>query len=223
MIKAIACNTAEDLGNAGPDYSYGFGLINARRGVEAIEGNRYFINSISNGANTIHNISIPANTRRVKIMLYWVDRAASTNAGNALVNDLDLTVAEPSATIHRPLILNAAVANVNNVAAEGVDHLNNIEQVTIENPAAGTYSININGFNIPSGPQEYVVSYEIIQSSVTVEYPYGGETLVPGEQEYIRWNAYGNEANNFTIEYSTDNGSSWTTIDNNVAFHQQAL
>lgn len=217
LIKAIACNTAEDLGNPGPDYSYGFGLINARRGVEAIENNRYIISSVANGANSINNINIPANTRRVKIMLYWADPAAAINASTTLVNDLDLVVIEPSFVIHRPLTLSTVAANVNNAATETADHVNNIEQVTIENPAAGTYSVNVNGFNIPSGPQEYIITYEIIQSGVTVEYPYGGEKLVPGESEIIRWNAYGgNEANNFTIEYSTDNGSNWTTINNNV-------
>ncbi|MBL0356141.1 MAG: hypothetical protein IPP72_04310 [Chitinophagaceae bacterium] len=39
---------------------------------------------------------------------------------------------------------------------------------------------------------------------------------MPGEAETIRWNAYGNESNNFTIEYSTNNGGNWTLIDNNV-------
>jgi hypothetical protein len=73
--------------------------------------------------------------------------------------------------------------------------------------------MNVNGFAVPFGPQEYIINYEIIQPSVTVEYPFGGEKLVPGETENIRWSAYGNEANNFTIEYSGDNGSSWVTID----------
>jgi Subtilase family len=216
LIKAIACNTAEDLGNAGPDYSYGFGLINARRGVESIDSNRYFINSIPNAVTGTHNITIPANTRRVKIMLYWADPAAVTSAGAALVNDLDLVVLEPSFTLHRPLVLNTAAASVNNLAAEGADHLNNIEQVTIENPAAGVYTASVNGISIPSGPQEYIITYEIVRSGVTVEYPYGGEKLVPGESEIIRWNAYGNEANTFTIDYSVDNGANWVTVNNNV-------
>ena len=216
LIKALACNTAEDLGNPGPDFTYGFGMLNTRRGVEAIDSNRYFISSMANGGSNTHNITIPANTRRVKIMLYWADVAAASNASIALVNDLDMVVIEPSFTLHRPLILNTTPANVNNNATEAPDHLNNIEQVVIDNPAAGVYSASINGYNIPFGPQEYVVTYEIIKNGVTVEYPYGGETWVPGETENIRWNAYGNEANNFTIEYSDNNGGSWTTIDNNV-------
>ncbi len=217
LIKALACNTAEDLGNSGPDFTYGFGMLNTRRGVDAIDSSRYFINSITEAGNATHNITIPPNTRRVKIMLYWADVAAASSAGMALVNDLDMVVIEPSLTLHRPLVLNTTPANVNNIATEAPDHLNNIEQVVIENPAAGIYAANITGYNIPFGPQEYVVAYEIIKNGVTVEYPFGGETWVPGETENIRWNAYGNESNTFTIEYSPNSGGSWTTIDNNVA------
>ena len=217
LMKALVCNTAEDLGNAGPDYTFGFGMLNARRAVEAIENNRYITSSITNNNITNHTISIPANTKKLKIMLYWADSAAAVNAATALVNDLDLIVVEPTATVHRPLILNAAPANVNNVAIEGQDHTNNIEQVVIDNPPAGIYTINIYGYAIPFSSQDYVISYEIVQAGVTVEYPFGGETLVPGETETIRWNAAGDDANTFTIEYSTDKGSNWSLINNSVA------
>lgn len=217
LMKAIACNTAEDLGNAGPDYTFGFGMMNARRAVEAIDSNRYFAGTIANGANATHNITVPANTRRLKVMLYWNDAAAASNASTALVNDIDMVLIEPSLTLHRPFILNSTPASVNNIATEAPDHLNNVEQAIVENPAPGIYSAALNGYNIPSGTQDYVVTYEILKNGVTVEYPYGGETWVPGETEVIRWSAYGSETNSFTIEYSVNNGSSWTLIDNNVA------
>jgi hypothetical protein len=216
LMKALVCNTAADLGNTGPDYTFGFGMLHAARAAEALEGNRYFINTVGNGGNTAQIISVPANTRRIKVMLCWTDNAASQNAATALVNDLDLSVAEPAAIFHRPLILNPAPQNVNDVAKEGTDHFNNIEQVVIENPAAGNYTINVAGFSVPFGPQQYVISYEIIQPSVTVDYPSGGETLVPGETENIRWTADGNEGNTFTLDYSTDNGVTWATINNSV-------
>jgi hypothetical protein len=217
LIKNLLCNTAEDLGNAGPDFTFGFGMLNARRAVAAMENNQYFINSISNGNNNAQSISIPANTKRLKIMLYWADSAAAISAGNTLVNDLDVTVLTPSSVLHRPLTLNSTPANVNSLAAEATDHINNIEQVTIENPAAGNYTVNVTGFNIPFGPQEYIISYEILAPAITVEYPFGGETLVPGETEVIRWNAYDDNTNTFTLEYSTNNGSNWTIINNAVS------
>lgn len=216
LMKALACNTAEDIGNAGPDYTFGFGIMNTRRAIEAIDSNRYVISSISNNGNNNHNITLPAGARRLKIMLYWADRAAAPNAASALVNNLDLRVVTPSTAVRQPLILNADPAHITDLAAEGTDNTNNAEQVTIENPAAGNYTINVNGTAVPFGPQEYIITYEIVQPSVTVEYPFGGETFVPGETENIRWVAYGNDANSFTIEYSINNGSSWLPIDNNV-------
>ena len=217
LIKAVVCNTAEDLGNTGPDYTFGFGMLNARKAVQAIESNHYFTSAIDNGNNKVQTITIPANTKRLKVMLYWTDMPAAPNAATVLVNDLDLTVKEPSSLLHRPLVLNPAPAKVNDVATEGVDHLNNIEQVVIENPAPGNYTINVSGFSVPFGSQDYVIGYEIIKPSITVEYPYGGETCVPGETENIRWSADGNDASTYTIDYSINNGISWTLINNNVA------
>ncbi|HMO63570.1 MAG TPA: S8 family serine peptidase [Ferruginibacter sp.] len=222
LIKAIACNTAEDLGTTGPDYTFGFGMLNARRAVEAIENNRYFISTIANSGSNNHIINVPAGAQQLKVMLYWAEPAAATNAANTLVNDLDIRIITPSAALRRPLVLNPDPAHVTDMAAEGTDRTNNIEQVVITNPETGNHTININGFNIPVGTQEYIVTYEIIMPSVQLEYPAGGETLVPGQPEVIRWSAYGSEANPFTLEYSADNGSTWTLIDNSVAANSRS-
>jgi hypothetical protein len=216
LMKAIICNTAEDFGNPGPDYAFGFGMLNVRRAIEAIDSNRYTVNSITNGGNSASTIHVPANAKRLKVMLYWADPAGAVGAAKALVNDLDLTVTTPSSVVHLPLILNPAPANVNDNAVEGADHLNNIEQVTVDNPSAGTYNINVKGFAVPFGPQPYALTYEIIDSLVSVEYPFGGETLEPGATENIRWSGYGSDSNTYTIQYSLNNGGSWTNIATNV-------
>lgn len=212
LIKTVLCNSAEDLGNPGPDYTYGFGSLNARRAVDAIDNNRYII---SNATPMVNNITVPAAVRRLKVMLYWADTAAAPNAASTLINDLDLTVTAPGPVTHQPLLLDATAANVNNNAAEGADHVNNIEQVVIDNPVAGNYSINVNAFLLPYAPQQYAVTWQMDMNGVTVEYPYGGEKLVPGETEVIRWNAYGDESNTFSLQYF--DGTSWNLIDNNVA------
>ncbi|GIS08616.1 MAG: hypothetical protein CM15mP112_07280 [Flavobacteriales bacterium] len=48
-----------------------------------------------------------------------------------------------------------------------------MEQVTITNPSSGNYTIYINGNSIPFGPQEYFISYELIDSEVELTYPIG--------------------------------------------------
>ncbi len=212
LIKALLCNAAEDLGNPGPDYTFGFGSLNARRAAEAIENNRYFISSTTPSVNTI---AVPAGVRRLKVMLYWADPAAAPNAASTLINDLDLTVTAPVVPFtHLPLILDATAANVNVNAAEAVDRINNIEQVVIDNPVAGNYDLNVTAFAVPQGPQEYILTYQMDMNGITVEYPFGGETWVPGQTEFIRWTAYGDETNTFTLEYF--DGTSWILIDNNV-------
>jgi Subtilase family/Secretion system C-terminal sorting domain len=216
LIKAVLCNTAEDLGNPGPDFIYGFGNLNARRAAETIENNRFYLSTATPSANTI---TVPAGVRRLKVMLYWNDTAAAPNSASQLINDFDLTVVEPGNITHQPLILDPSPANVNNNAVEGVDRRNNIEQVVIDNPVAGNYDIHVNAFVLPYGPQEYVITYQIDMNGVTIEYPFGEEKIVPGQSETIRWNAYGDETNTFTLEYF--DGSSWNLIDNNVAANLQ--
>ncbi len=218
LLKALMCNNAEDLGNPGPDYTFGFGMLNARKAVEAMEANQFII---SNTTPSVTPISIPSGVRRLKVMLYWPDPAALPNAASTLVNDLDLTVTDALSNTYLPLVLDPL--NVTATATSGVDHRNNIEQAVINNPAAGNYSLQVNAFSVPQGPQEYILTYALEMNGVTVEYPFGGEKLVPGESEVIRWTAYGDESNTFTVEYSTDNGSSWTLIANNVAASARSL
>ncbi|MFK7809418.1 MAG: S8 family serine peptidase, partial [Saprospiraceae bacterium] len=217
LMKAIACNTADDLGNAGPDYTYGFGLINARRAVETIIEGRHFTNNISNGGSTSHNITVPANTKQVKVMLYWHDKEAEPNPAKALINDLDLVLSNSSGTDYLPWVLNHDPAQVANLATRSIDTLNNIEQVTIDNPAAGSYTISVAGTEVPSGPQEYYVVYEFVTDDVVLTNPMGGEQLSFSDVVAIQWDAETNNTSTFSVEYSTDGGSSWNTIDANVA------
>ena len=213
LVKAVLLNTANDLGNVGPDFKYGWGHVNALRAAMLIEDGRHLDDNISQGESNTHAINIPAGTQQVRFMLYWNDPAASVGSSPSLVNDLDLTVTDPSTNTLLPWVLDETpnAVTLDLPAVNGDDHLNNVEQVLINNPDAGSYDINISGFDVPFGPQHYFVVYEIISNEITVTYPLGGESFVPGETEVIHWDAY-NASGNFDIEYSNDNGSSWNLI-----------
>ncbi|MGJ8661857.1 MAG: S8 family serine peptidase, partial [Bacteroidota bacterium] len=213
LIKAALLNTANDYGNVGPDYKYGWGIVNGLRAAKLIEDNRYLSSTIANGATNNHSITVPSGTKQVRFMVYWSDPAATPGVTTCLVNDLDLTVTTTSSATLLPWILDPTptAAALNTPATNGADHLNNMEQVLINSPAAGTYTININGFNVPMGPQEYFIVYEIIEEKVTVTYPNMGESFVPGETESIHWDAI-NTTGSFVLEYSTNNGTSWNNI-----------
>lgn len=212
LMKALVCNGATDKGLPGPDYSYGFGFMNLERSVTMLEGHKYFISTITNGATKTHTITVPANTAQLKVMLYWHDPASGFITGHDLVNDLDLKVINPAAVTTFPKILNPSAAGVTTAAVEGPDHINNIEQVVIDNPAAGTYSIKVQGAVAQNPSQEYFVVYDAVPTDLRLVFPSAGTVLTPGEQTYIAWDSYGGAANTFSLQYSTDNGTNWNPI-----------
>ena len=140
-------------------------------------------------------------------MCYWNDYEGSSISGRSLVNNLDMTISNPNQAITYPWVLNASPNNIalTQPALEGYDKLNNVEQIVINNPIAGNYTIDIKGALVPEGPQEFFVVYEMIADDLTITYPCGGEKFAPSETERIHWDAFGDEGN-FVIDYSINNG-----------------
>ena len=218
LIKSAMLNTADDKGNTGPDFRYGWGRVNVRKALALLEDNRYLDATISQGGNNTHTLNVPAGVKQLKVMVYWADYEGATNASVALVNNLDLVLEDNGGTTYMPYVLdhtpNAALLNT--PATTGVDALNNMEQVALDNPVAGSYTVKVSGTTIPQGPQKYYVLYEYVMDDITLTYPIGGEGLVPNEVEIIRWDGY-DDSGSYLIEYTTDNGVSWNTITNSLA------
>lgn len=213
LIKNAACNAAQDLGNPGPDYRFGFGRINALNAVRILEDNRYLLGpALSTGGISNTTITVPANAARLRVMLTWNDPAAAANANPALVNNLDLTVIN-GATTTLPWILDKNNPSFN--ATQAVDNVSNIEQVTIDNPPAGTYTLRVTGTAIPTGPQTFALTWIVDQPYIEVIYPNGPESFNPGSSEIITWDNAGVTGNQ-TVEYSLNNGGSWTVINSAV-------
>ena len=218
LMKALVCNGAADKGNAGPDYSYGFGWMNLQRSLGMLEKAQYFKGTVADGGLQTHTITVPQHAAALKIMLYWHDPAASLISSRALVHNLDLEVTSGTLATQLPQVLNATPAAIQFPSQNGEDKLNNIEQVSINQPAAGTYTIQVKGSLVgQSEGQEYFVVYDIIEEGFNLTYPVGGEALVPGEKVTVQWDANGNVSNSFQLHYSTDEGATWTEIGTNIS------
>lgn len=213
LLKVSAYNTANDLGNIGPDYKFGWGHINTWRALRLLEQNQWLEGNVDQSGDIGHTLQIPSGVKEAKIMIYWAEPPSAENAAKTLINDLDLVVNASSGTAYLPWKLNPTPNPVilDTPAGKGRDSLNNVEQVLIENPVAGIYTIHVKGTEVPMGPQHYYIVWEFIKDEIKVTYPAGGEGFVPGEVERIHWDASGNTGT-FTLRYSTDGGNSFLPL-----------
>jgi hypothetical protein len=192
-----------------------------------VENSHYFNSTVANTLFNTHTITVPANTAQLKVLLYWHDPPAALFASKTLVNDLDLEVTTPAPATVLPMILDTTAANVNTAATMGADHINNIEQVVINNPAAGSYSLKVTGTSVTQNPsQEYFLAYDMIPESLVLTNPVGEEGWAPSgilyfsaapgdtlvlDTMYIQWDDYSLPTiNTFTLEFF--DGAAWSTL-----------
>ncbi len=217
LMKAIICNTAEDLGNYGPDYEYGFGLANLVNAVACIEDENYFVDEIYNGEEIVNEINVPSGLSELKIMNYWHDHESEAYPTIALINNLDLVVEDPNGQKFYPLVLNSDPNKVDDPAKQGIDNLNNIEQVTIKNPIPGVYKLFVKGKSVPFGGQRFNLVYDFLEDDLQLVYPVGKECFTPGQEYPISWVDYGSTNNSYNVDFSIDGGQTWHPIAEKVS------
>ncbi|MCF2503627.1 S8 family serine peptidase [Dyadobacter sp. CY107] len=218
LMKALIINGATDKGNEGPDYKYGFGWMDLSRSLKMLDDKNYVSGAVGHQQTSTHGIQVPAGTAQLKVMLYYNDPAAAVLSKQNLVNDLDLKVINPSSNTILPRLLDPTPSNVNAVAVTGEDHINNVEQVTINNPSAGAYMISVKGHAVPQNPtQEYFVVYDFVPAETAITYPIGNERLKDGDGIIVSWNAATDAQSTYTVQYSLNDGGSWTNIALNLA------
>ncbi len=151
--KAILIHTATDRGNLGPDYQWGYGLVNIRRAVDLITARGFYQRSLSQGDIDYYIFAVPTGTLTATVTIAWDDIEATFNATPTLINNLDLELVSPSGVITRPWVLNPL--NPSAPATRGVDNRNNQEQVQVFNPEPGTWIARVRGTTVPLGAQDY--------------------------------------------------------------------
>lgn len=150
-LKALAIHTADECGGAnGPDYAYGWGLMNTERAAQVISqdstnGNTITENVLNAGGSSTLSI-LSDGTQPIRVTICWTDPAANPApwaldpSTPLLVNDLDVRVSN-GATTFTPWILNPASPAA--AATTGDNFRDNVEQIYIPAPTAGTYTITV--------------------------------------------------------------------------------
>lgn len=197
VVKAVILNTANDLDKKGIDFKTGFGVINPARANRSITQQNIITGSMpsGNGGLATYNINIPAGQREARIMLYWHDYQGTVGAIKALVNNLDIEVIDPLGNTILPWVLKPTPAAVYDLPTQQVDTLNNVEQVRIDNPMAGSYTIRVKGTLVPQGPQAFVVTHDVLPYHIEITSPVANFRTGRGKSIYFTWNL----ANNQTV------------------------
>lgn len=215
LVKAILINTADDAGPKGIDFSTGYGSLNVFKALTAVQQGKFFSGTIREGSIKSFSITVPSNAKELKITLSWTDPAALANANTALINDLDMTLTHAGGQQWLPWILSSFPHkdSLGSLAIRKRDHLNNIEQISIENPEAGNYEINIAGFHV-SGDQAFHIVWQYEEKDLfSWDFPVAIDNLVPLENNLLRWQ------NSFTASGTLQwkgEGPEWYTIQANV-------
>jgi len=216
-LKSIVCNTADDLGNVGPDYAFGFGRINAVSAMKVLEEKTYKVDSVTQGNSLTDTVYVKPGTARFQVMLVWDDMYAAAGASPSLINDLDLEVQDSAGNIHLPWTLNPACHTCFPIRKR--DSLNNAEQFYFDNPKSGKWVIRVKGKAISTTNEVYTITHSQIGNYIRVSYPNGNETMVPPTStapQTIAWDAFGANGT-YTIEYSADSGVNWNNITTGLA------
>lgn len=155
-LKGLLIHTADDRGNAGPDYKYGWGLINVKAAADLLTDHqaypakqRLMENQITTTVTTRTVSFIWDAVSPITATLCWTDPAGvSTTTSDSrtarLVNNLNLKIIAPGGAAYLPFVMpfvgTWTQASMDLPATTGTNVTDNVEQVRLASPpAAGVY------------------------------------------------------------------------------------
>ena len=172
-IKALIIHTADDLGNPGPDYKFGWGLMNAKAAADQIADHYDFpdankiVEGLLDDINTVETYTFEWDgSSPIRATLCWTDPPAGAvieldDRSPKLINDLDLRIIDPNGSMtYYPFTLDLYNPAVD--ADTGDNVRDNVEQVLIYSPnVPGTYTLEVSYKDTLTNNEQY---YSLILS-----------------------------------------------------------
>ena len=164
LVKATLINSAADLldeNNDGifdnalpiPNMHEGWGRVDL---ANATDGSHQFddeTSPLATGTNATFNFPMPTPGLPFRVTVVWTDYPSTAASAVNLVNDLDLTVTAPDGTTYLGNVFSGGWST----AGGSADRVNNVENVYVFAAAAGTWTVTVNGYNVPNGPQRFAL------------------------------------------------------------------
>ena len=163
LTKATLINSAVDMldeNNDGvndnfypiPNVHEGWGRVDL---AAAVDGTADYVDEatgLTTGATSSYNVTSDG-TGNLKVTLVWSDYPSTETAASNLVNDLDLVVTDPNGTVYRGNVFSGGWSQ----SGGSADRVNNVENVYVDSAIAGTWTVEVSGYNVPFGPQPFAL------------------------------------------------------------------
>jgi len=143
-----------------------------------------------------------------EITLSWNKSADNETSTNALTYNLRIGTTSGNFDILSPM----SDQNTGYRKIPILGNTNHDTSWTVTNLAEGTYYWSVQAIDNSFAGSNFAVeqNFTIVNATLTVGYPNGGEVWFVGETEDILWTSQ--NVDSVRIELSTDGGTSWTTI-----------
>ncbi|MBN1641790.1 MAG: S8 family serine peptidase [Anaerolineae bacterium] len=182
----------------GPDFSTGYGVVHARRAVEAAAHVDLVLGSVADGADVLeYTFEVVEGREEIRFTLVWSDPDGDPALDETvvqLVNDLDVALIDPIGAWHYPWVLDPLPASADHddgsldpigvadvePAYRGMDHRNNVEQVALwksEMPEwaawEGTWTLRVSASSVENStmPQAFALAGEWREIALEDVYP----------------------------------------------------
>ena len=171
-VKAVFVESADDLGDPGPEYDFGYGRIDVVSAIDLLDQDRFVEDSITHGDTKSWTFVNDGSLSKISVTLAWDDPGTVENAAVTLINNINLRLIPPSGPAeYLPWVLDPA--NPSLAATTGVDNRNNLEQVRrTSGLEVGSWTVEVTGANIPEGPQRFSLAFAPGMSLTSTNQPY---------------------------------------------------
>lgn len=197
-LKGLMIHTATDPSQTdpGPDYRYGWGVIDAQKAVQVItqdQTNESVIQEVSLAQGETDTYTVTSNGGPMRVTIAWTDPAGTVVSQNSttnksLVNDLDLRVLVPGSVFpFTPWKLSGQNTTL------GDNNRDNVEVVDIDD-AQGICTISVtHKGTLQGGPQNYSIIISANQTAGTGQYNLNKFKIYPNPATDMININYGND------------------------------
>ena len=186
-LKALAIHSAKEAGSfPGPDYSFGWGLLDVEAGAKILLHDDGITTSVQEltlvSGDRKEWILTPKANQKMTVTIAWTDPSGTPVADALdpldlmLVNDLDLKIIDEAGNETLPWILDPGIPSLG--ATKGNNYRDNIEKIEFEFPLAKPYRLVVNHKKeLAGGMQDFslILTYQSTATTAQTFYWVGDE------------------------------------------------